>query len=167
MPCWFPPLVILLLLPFPQLPAVSTASQVEKGPEIPSDEFDGLAQMKAAFDAEKQTPRVEDGPVEQGVEACPRVLSEWVSKYIYRILSQTNVELMELFCLNGCVSIYFSSFESIQLKLTPSQTKNALKTYMDSVLSTCGKLRSLLREVDQNYKNSSTMQTCISQFFVT
>ena len=44
--------------------------------------------------------------------------------------------------------------------------KSALKTYMDSVLSTCGKLRSLLREVDQNYKNSTTMQTCISEFFI-
>lgn len=63
----------MLFLPFQQLPAVSTAWQMENGPEIPNGEFDGLVQMNAAIDAEKQTPRVEDGPVEQGVEACPRV----------------------------------------------------------------------------------------------
>lgn len=38
------------------------------------------------------------------------------------------------------------------------ETKQSLQTYMSAVLSSCGKLRSLIRDVDTSYKNNTTMQ---------
>ena len=38
-----------------------------------------------------------------------------------------------------------------------SQSKVSLKQYMDGLLSTCGKLRSLIRDVESSYSNNQTM----------
>ena len=136
----------------------STASQMEKGPDIPSDAFDGLVQTTRRLMLKSKNP----GWILPLLNKESRLVLGFCLNgltYSYQIFSQINSVFF-----NGFVSESIFPFV-LQLKLTPSQMKSALKTYMDSVLTTCGKLRYLLREVDQNYNNRSTMQSYVSLFF--
>ena len=114
-------------------------TQASEAPSLPSDAFDGLQKIADRKEADSRAPKENEGKT-QAQEASSFIVVKHVCIY------SENVNPVSFHFISTC---YFP--------WTVAQTAGKLKKFLESMIQKSGKLRSLSREIAENYSLSDQM----------